>query len=68
MKVKDYIRKVKKKNLLIYYVWTVYLGVRGILDLKFYSDKEAIKKLFYFHSNRYLDFDNSRFLVIRCSG
>jgi hypothetical protein len=60
MKVKDYIRKVKKKNLLIYYVWTVYLRFRGILDLKFYSDKEAIKKLFYFHSNRYPDLDNPR--------
>jgi hypothetical protein len=52
-KYKKILTQFKNDNLVLFYLWTEYVRLKGKLNLKKYSDKAAINKLYYSKSGRY---------------
>ncbi len=49
---------LKNENLLLYYFWTMFTRVRGIVEMYRYSDLESINNLYYVKSGRLPNVDN----------
>lgn len=58
MKLRKILTDIKNKNLLLYYFWTIFTRIRGIVEMYGYSDLESINRLYYAKSGRLPNIDN----------